>query len=393
MALSSNPKPIRVMRIIARMNVGGPATHVTLLNEGLTRLGYECLLVTGMETDREGTMKDAVAARQLPMEVIPQLGREIDPRHDMATLFKLYHLMRQWRPHIVHTHTAKAGFVGRVAAHLAGVPLVVHTFHGHVFHGYFSHAKTRFFIELEKFCAKLSSRIITISDRLKSEIVSYGITDPTHINVIPLGFELNTLKAVSKGGFCSDLGLTPDMGLIAAVGRLVPIKNLHLFLDAAAIAHQHNPDIRFALIGDGELRSDLEAYARKLEIDDVVIFTGWRRDLAQIYTDINAVVISSDNEGTPASLIEAMAVGCPVISTSVGGVPDIVRDRQTGRLVPPRDPKALAQAILNIFDDPATTHQMAEEARKFALKTYTSERLVFQMHGLYKDLLATEFKK
>ncbi len=153
--LSSSPShPIRVMRIIARMNVGGPATHVTLLNEGLTHLGYECLLVTGMETSREGTLKDEFAARQLAMEIIPDLGREINFRQDIATLFKLYQLMREWKPDIVHTHTAKAGLVGRLAARWAGVPWVVHTFHGHVFQGYFGAAKTRFFIELEKFCAK-----------------------------------------------------------------------------------------------------------------------------------------------------------------------------------------------------------------------------------------------
>jgi len=376
------------MRIIARMNIGGPATHVTLLNQGLTNLGYECLLVTGMETDREGTLKDEVAARQLSMEIIPNLGREIALAEDIKTLLKLYRLMRQWKPDIVHTHTAKAGFVGRIAARLAGVPLVVHTFHGHVFHGYFGRAKTRFFIELEKICARMSDRIITISDRLKTEILEFGITNPEHIQIIPLGLELNRLNAVSETNrFDAEFGLNPELHLVGAVGRLVPIKNLHLFLDAAAIAHQKNPNLRFILVGDGELRSELETYAEKLQISHAVIFAGWRRDLAQVYADLDAVVISSDNEGTPASLIEAMAAGCPVISTRVGGVPDFVKDGETGRLVPPQDPTALGQAMLNLFADKINTDRMAGQAKTFALKKYNSERLVADMDGLYKNLL------
>lgn len=387
--LSSSPsQPPRVMRIIARMNIGGPATHVTLLNQGLTNLGYECLLVTGMETDREGTLKDEVSARQLSMEIIPNLGREIALGEDIKTLLKLYRLMRRWKPDIVHTHTAKAGFVGRLAARLAGVSLVVHTFHGHVFHGYFGRAKTRFFIALEKFCAKLSDRIITISDRLKTEILEFGITHAEHIQIIPLGLELNRLNAVSEiNRFHAEFGLSPDVQLVGAVGRMVPIKNLHLFLNAAAIAHQKNPNLRFVLVGDGELRTELETYAEKLNISHAVIFAGWRRDLAQVYADLDAVVISSDNEGTPASLIEAMAAGCPVISTRVGGVPDFVKDGETGRLVPPRNPNALGQAILNLFENSTSTSQMAKQAKVMALKQYNSERLIADMDRLYKNLL------
>lgn len=382
------------MRIIARLNVGGPATHVTLLNEGLTHLGIKCLLVTGMEGAREGSMKDMVTVRQLSMEIIPELGREINPRYDLVTLFKLYRLMRRWQPDIVHTHTAKAGFVGRVAARLAGVPVVLHTFHGHVFHGYFGAAKTRLFIELEKFCARMSDRLIAISPHLRQEIACYGIADAAKIEVIPLGLELQAMKCLpTRGLLRTQLGLTESVGLIAAVGRLVPIKNIHLFLDAAAIAHQQNPQIRFALIGDGELRQELEAYAQKLAIDDVVIFTGWRRDLPQIYADLDAVIISSNNEGTPASLIEAMAAGCPVISTRVGGVPDIITDGQTGRIVPPQDAEALAKAMLSIFQSPADTRKMADLAREFALHKFNSQRLIRDIDNLYNHLLVNKLNQ
>jgi glycosyltransferase involved in cell wall biosynthesis len=200
--------------------------------------------------------------------------------------------------------------------------------------------------------------------------------------------ELDRLKAVSETNrFRAEFGLTPDIGLVGAVGRMVPIKNLHLFLDAAAIAHQHNPNLRFLLVGDGELRADLETYVQQLHLEKAVIFTGWRRDLAQVYADLDAVVISSDNEGTPASLIEAMAAGCPVISTRVGGVPDLIRDGDTGRLVPPRDPAALANAILNRFAEATRTAEMAQQAQTLTVKKYNSARLVTDMDGLYKTLL------
>ena len=215
------PERVRVMRIISRMNIGGPAVHVVLLNAGLDRDRYDSLLVTGTEGASEGSLRDLAAARRVRLAVLPELGREIAFGSDLRTLYKLYRLMRRERPQIVHTHLAKAGFVGRIAARLAGVPIVLHTFHGHTFRGYFSPAKTRVFLLLERFCARLSSRIITISARLRDEIAGFGVTSPERIVVIPSGFELEPFALQRRGGgdFRWSLGLGSDTKLVAAVGR------------------------------------------------------------------------------------------------------------------------------------------------------------------------------
>lgn len=380
---------IRVMRIISRMNIGGPAVHVVLLNDRLDCDRYDSLLVTGTEGASEGSLRDLAVARRLRLAVLPELGREIALGSDLRTLYQLYRLMRRERPQIVHTHLAKAGFVGRIAARLAGVPIVLHTFHGHTFRGYFSPAKTRVFLLLERFCARLSSRIITISARLRDEIAGFGVASPERIAIIPLGFELEPFASQRRGGgdFRRSLGLGSDAKLVAAVGRLVKIKNIPLFLDAAALVGRRLPEARFVLVGDGELRRELEERVEAMGLAEAVIFAGWRRDLPAVYADLDAVVISSDNEGTPASLIEAMAAGCPVVATRVGGVPDLVADGETGRVVPPGDAAALAGAILDLFGEPERTARMARLAQGRALERHHAGRLVADVDRLYRELL------
>jgi glycosyltransferase involved in cell wall biosynthesis len=380
------------MRIISRMNIGGPATHVVLLNAGLDREGYDCLLVAGSEGANEGSLRDLALSNDLRLAQIPELGREIAPWSDLVTLVKLYKMMRRERPHIVHTHTAKAGFVGRIAARLAGVPVVLHTFHGHVFHGYFSPAKTRLFLLMERLGARLSTRIITISPRLREEIAQFGVTERRRIMVIPLGFELEAFASQPRatGDFRRSLGLPKDAKLVGAIGRLAPIKNIPLLLEAAAIARKQEPSIHVVLVGDGELRQELEARAEALGLADAVVFAGWRRELASVYADLDAVVISSHNEGTPASLIEAMATGCPVLATRVGGVPDLITDGKTGRLVPPGDSEGLAAALVALFREPERTAKMADLARERTLERHQATRLVADVDWLYRELLAIE---
>lgn len=391
MSREERSAPIRVMRIISRMNIGGPSVHVSLLNAGLAHGGYECLLVTGSEGATEGSLRDLAVARRLRLTVVPELGREIAPWSDLRTLVKLYRLMRRERPQIVHTHQAKAGFAGRLAARLAGVPIVLHTFHGHVFRGYFSPRKTRLFLLMERLGARLSSRIVTISPRLRDELAAFGVTTADRIAVIPLGFDLDAFASQPRadGHFRRSLGLPDGAKLVGAVGRLVPIKNIPLLLEAAVLARRRDPAIHVVLVGDGEIRADLEARVAALGLAEAVTFAGWRRDLPSVYADLDAVVISSDNEGTPASLIEAMASGCPVVATRVGGVPDLVADGETGRLVPPGDPAALAAALLARFAEPERTDRMAALARRRALERYQARRLVADVDRLYRELLAS----
>jgi len=297
--------------------------------------------------------------------------------------------MRRHRPHIVHTHTAKAGLVGRIAARLAGVPVVCHTFHGHVFKGYFGPMKTKLFIHLEKLGAFLSDRIITLTEGLRDEITSLGITRASHFAVIPLGFDLSPFARQSRyhGEFRRELGLTDQERLVGAVGRLTRIKNIHLLLKAIKIIHQIDPRVHLALVGDGELRQELESYAHHLGILDAVHFTGWRRDLPAIYGDLDMVVISSDNEGTPVSLIEAMAAKCPVVATRVGGVEDLIADGQTGRLVSPGKVEELAQSIIRTFRESQQTQTMASKAQESILSRYHLNRLLRDVDNLYHQLL------
>jgi glycosyltransferase involved in cell wall biosynthesis len=380
-------EPIRVMRIIARLNIGGPAVHVALLTAGLNDDGFESTLVTGQVADNEGDM--SYLAREMGVEplIVPTLGREISPLDDLRTLHALVRLMREHRPHVVHTHTAKAGFVGRLAAFATGVPVVVHTFHGHVFHGYFGPFKTRVFIWLERLAARASDAILTISDGLRDDLIALRIAPARRIRVIPLGLPLRQYADLDdvRGALRRELGYSTEHVLVGIIGRLVPIKNHQLFLSAARLVAARLPQARFVIVGDGECRPEIEAGVAVLGLEGIMRLLGWRRDLRAIYADLDAVVISSRNEGTPVSLIEAMAAGVPVISTAVGGVPDLLQGGALGALVPSDDESALAEAIVATIQhgDP----ERVERAKSRALGQYDAARLVADIKQLYLELM------
>nr|MBN1229343.1 glycosyltransferase family 4 protein [Anaerolineae bacterium] len=385
-------KQIRVMRIIARLNIGGPAVHAAVLTAGLNDAIFKSILVTGSIGEAEGDMAYMAERYGVEPVYIPALQRKIAPLQDVRALIQLIRLIRQEKPHIVHTHTAKAGFVGRLAAVLCGAPVILHTFHGHVFHSYFGRAKTALFIGLERLAARYSDLVLTISDRLRNELLEYRITTPGKIKVIPLGLPLSELADLEpvRGQFRAEHGISPEQRLVGIVGRLVPVKRHDVFLDAARIAAEALPDSIFLVIGDGELREELEAQAHGLNLEGRVIFTGWQRDLSRVYADLDLVVISSDNEGTPVSLIEAMAAGVPVISTTVGGVPDLLQEGQLGRLVPPADSQALAKGIITALAEPDS--EQIEKARQAAIGTYNAAHLVENMRSLYIRLIGQHTK-
>jgi glycosyltransferase involved in cell wall biosynthesis len=289
----------------------------------------------------------------------------------------------------VHTHTAKAGLLGRLAGRLAGVPLVVHTYHGHVLHGYYGPVKSCVLRRMEQALARLSDRLVTVSEQIKTELITYGVGGVERINVIPLGFDLEPfLNAhTGRGEFRHELGLDKNIRLIGIVGRIFPIKNHRLFLNAAAQIAKKDPSARFVIVGDGVLRSALEQQVRDLRITERVLFTGWRRDLARIYADLDVLVVSSDNEGTPVSAIEAMTSGCPVVATRVVGLPDLIADHETGMLVPPRDAGALATGVLRILHDPETAQKISQNARMTAQRRFGVQRLISEVDHLYMRLL------
>ena len=383
-------KKIKVVRIIARLNVGGPSLHVVNLNAGMDPSRFESVLVSGTENPGEGSMLDYALSRGIRPVVIPELvaAATLSAR-DAKALGKLYRLIRREQPDIVHTHTAKAGFVGRLAARMAKVPLVVHTYHGHILHGYYSPARTRLLRHMEQVLARITDQIVTVSAQVRRELVAYGIAPPAKISVIELGFDLGPflVSQSQRGQFRGELGLEPGTPLVGIVGRIFPIKNHRLFLDAAALVAKQARNARFVIIGDGTLRQAMGDHACELGISERVIFTGWRRDLPRIYADLDVLVVSSDNEGTPVSALEAMASGRPVVATRVGGLPDIITDAQTGFLVPPRDPDALAAAVLRVLREPETSVRIGREAQTVARGRFTSERLVSDMESLYQRLL------
>ncbi len=382
--------PIKVMHIIARLNIGGPAIYVIQLIGCLDSAEYQTRLVCGVVGRAEGDMAYLAEEKHIPITVIPSLGRELSPVKDLRTAYQLWQLIRRERPDVVHTHTAKAGFVGRLAASLARTPVIVHTFHGHVFAGYFSPPKTRLFILLEQLSARLSTRIITLSSALKRELTDvYHITTPEKVEVIELGFELDRLAAVTRhqGNLRAQVGIPESALLVGIVARLVPIKNHDLFLKAALLIRERMPNVHFAIVGDGERRDELTALARSLGIDDRVWFTGWVADMASVYSTLDALVLSSNNEGLPVSLIEAMAAGVPVVSTNVGGVGDLLNGGRLGAIVPPGDAEEMADAIIAALTD-AASRRVTDEARAVVLDRYDIRRSAERTSALYRALLS-----
>ncbi|MBZ0159109.1 glycosyltransferase family 4 protein [Candidatus Methylomirabilis sp.] len=381
---------IRVVRVVARLSIGGPTIHVMGLNAGLDPTRFAQSLATGLENPGEGSMLAEALARGVKPIVVPEIVAEasLKPR-DITALLKLYRLIRQERPHIVHTHTAKAGFLGRLAARLAGVPVIIHTYHGHILHGYYGPLTTGLLRTMERMLARITHCIIAVSEQVKGDLIAYGVAPSGKIRVIPLGLELDPFLgcAVYKGEFRRELDLDDNARLVGIVGRIVPIKNHRLFLQAAALVIASEPAARFVIVGDGALRLEMEQQARALGIADRVLFTGWRRDLPRIYADLDVLTVSSNNEGTPVSVIEAMAAGCPVVATRVGGLPDLITDGETGFLVPPSDAQALAAAILRVLRDPETAGRMGRTARASVQQRFTMKRLISDMEQLYIQIL------
>lgn len=380
-------EPIRILNIVARLNVGGPAVHVTLITEHLNAPHYHSRLVAGTVSAAEGDMGYYAEEHGVKPVIVPELGRELHPLRDLLTLWKVYRLIRHFKPHVVNTHTAKAGFVGRVAAWMAGVPVIVHTFHGHVFHGYFSPLKTRFFILLEQISARMSDTIITLTEGQLADLADkYRIAPRDKFTIMGYGLDLGVFARAPRktGEFRHVWNIPPAALLVTIVGRLVPVKNHALFLNAAARVLEQMPEARFAIVGDGELREDLEAQTEALGIRSAVTFTGWQREVVPIYADSDLLVISSLNEGTPFTVIEALATGCPVVATSVGGLPDFLDNGKLGVLVPSNNIDALANAILQTLRQPPE----AEHLRTMIVERYGIARLSRDLDALYRTLLA-----
>ena len=390
--LKKDPKEkIKVLRIIARLNIGGPARHVIILNSGLNKKRFSSHLVAGAVSEGEGDITHMAREMDIEPLIIPELRREIKPYNDFKTFIKLFRLIRRLRPDIVHTHTAKAGALGRIAAILNRVPIRIHTFHGHVFHSYFGRIKTGIFMVIERILALFTNRIVVIGRSQFNDVRDrYRIAHHDKCSIIPLGLDLQPfLNSTEDRGIRRELSIDKDTLLVGIVGRLVNVKNHKMFLDVVKKVKSEAPDIKvkFIIVGGGDLEKKLKSYAGKQRIDDVTIFTGWRTDLVLLYKALDIVCLTSLNEGTPISLIEAMASGKPVLSTDVGGVRDVIADDSLGLLSPSNNVDRYSLNLISLLRDGGKREELGRNAREFVLKRFSKKRLIDDIEKLYEKEL------
>ena len=417
---------MKVVRVIARLNVGGPAKHVVWLTKGLQSSECETLLVAGTVPPGEDDMGYFATEMGVSPHFVQEMSREISIK-DAVTIWKLYQLFRRERPDIIHTHTAKAGTVGRLAGllyrwltpgALVGRPRscsFVHTYHGHIFHSYYGPLKTRLFVLIENLLARLATdRIVVITDQQRREInEEFGVGHADRFAVIPLGLDIDVFAGWKnrRQSFRDELGAKADDLLVGIVGRLTEIKNHELFLKAAAefksggrkqaAGGRQVPEtaVRFVIIGDGALRGRLEQQSQSLGLAEDVVFVGSRRDIENVYPALDIVALTSLNEGTPLTLIEAMANARPVISTMVGGVIDLlgdaVREQSAGSFVicrrgigvPSNDARVFAEGLAHLVADADLRREIGERGLQFVESRYSKERLLEDIKALYADLL------
>ncbi len=379
---------IRVVRVIARLNVGGPAWHVVIVTAG-TQGVYPTILATGTVGPGERDISGLAEARGVSLYRVPGLRRDASLLGDMRALWSLWRLFLRLRPQIVHTHTAKAGALGRLAALLARVPVRVHTFHGHVLHGYFGRRRTAVFLLIERLLARITTRVVAISPSQAEELSRLLGLDRRQVVVVPLGLELahfvTTDADAARRRFRDQIG-AGDRVVVTMVGRLTPIKNHALALHALADAARQARNLLLVLVGGGEEELALRALAHELGVEDRVRFAGWWEDLEAVYYGSDVVALSSTNEGTPVCLIEALACGRPVIATNVGGVGDVLAGGVFGLLVQPEDVSAFAAALVR-FANPLERATFEQRGRERILREYDGDRLVKNIEALYDELL------
>jgi glycosyltransferase involved in cell wall biosynthesis len=385
---------VRILRVIARLNMGGPALHVAYLTAGLRERGYDTTLVAGSLARGEDSMAYVADARGVEIVRIDELGREISPLRDLVATVRLARLIRRERPDILHTHTAKAGTVGRAAAVLAGrrgPPIVVHTFHGHVLRGYFGPVRTRFFRLLERWLARRTTALIAVSPQVRDDLVALGVAPAERFVVIRLGIELDERVAGERNGRAESrryLGIEPERFAVGWIGRMTAVKRTDDILVAFKRLRDEGVDAVLCLVGDGPDRPHLERRAHELGVIRDTLFLGYQEDVAPFYAAFDALVLPSSNEGTPVSAIEALAAGRPVVATRVGGVPDVVQEAADGFLVEPGATDELADRLAELARDPELRERMGRAGRERVLPRYAVERLVDDVDRLYRSLLS-----
>jgi glycosyltransferase involved in cell wall biosynthesis len=395
---------IRVLHVITRMVRGGAQENTLATAVGINGRGWESRLITGPALGPEGSLEPECVLSGLRMLRVPALVREVSPRCDLAAIAQLARLIRRERPHIVHTHTSKGGMLGRIAARLCGVPVVVHTPHGHVFHSYEGQLKTQLFVRLERACARAADRLIALTDSERREHLDLGIGRPEQWVTVHSGVDFAPFEAErgSRDAVRAELGLPPDAVVVGSVGRLVPVKGHAYLIEAIARLGVRRPGLHLLLIGDGPLRARLIDRARSMGMQvsnegtwvapgqpgsATMHVLGLRRDVAPLLAALDLFVLPSLNEGMGRALVEAMAMELPCIASRVSGVPDVVEDGLTGVLVPSRDPSALAREISTLIEARERAREMGRRGRCKVVPEFSVERMIAKLESVYRELL------
>ena len=391
----------RVLRILNRLVIGGPSKNAVYLTRYM-QPDFDTVLVIGGKEDHEQDADFLAIANNIDPTCISEMKRSISPYNDWAAYNKLKKLIKEFKPDIVHTHAAKSGALGRLAAKHSNVPVIVHTFHGHIFHSYFNSLKTNFFIRSERYLAGLSDAIVAISDVQKKELSGdFRIAAPDKFQVIPLGLDLDNFiinQDEKRHQFRTEFELDDDTVAIGIIGRLVPIKNHSLFLKGLKyVLDNTSVKVKAFIVGDGESRAAIQQMANTLGIkytthtDSVhpepLIFTSWRTDVDTIFAGLDIIALTSLNEGTPVSLIEAQAAGKPIVSTRVGGIADVVLENKTALLSEITDEKTFSDNLLILVSDPSLRRKFSNAGKDYVISKFSYHRLVNDMSGLYHDLL------
>jgi glycosyltransferase involved in cell wall biosynthesis len=370
---------LRVLRVIARMNVGGPALQVTGLVQDLDSGRFDHRLLTGSVGPDEADYVE-LRAPGLPLTRVRGLGRSPEPLSDVRALARLHGEMRRFRPHIVHTHTAKAGVLGRLAARAAGVPAIVHTFHGHLLHGYFSPAMTRGVVQVERTLARRTTRLVAVGTQVRDDLLAAGIGRPGQYDVVPPGIALP--PAPGRAAARAALGLPADVPVAVLVARLTTVKRPERFVEIARRLIDTHPHAVFVVVGEGD-----QLHALRAQAGPNVRFLGWRADVETVYAASDLAVLTSDNEGMPVSLIEAALCGVPAVATRVGSVAEVVLDGVSGWLCPP-DAAALSTAVDAALRDEPGLRRAGEAARTHATAAFSRARLVADTERVYEQIAA-----
>jgi glycosyltransferase involved in cell wall biosynthesis len=394
-------QPYRILRLINRFNLGGPTYNVTYLTRYLAP-EFETMLVGGMKDASEASSEFILQQNGLNPIIIPEIRRSISPLNEVTAYRKIKKLIEEFKPHIVHTHASKAGFLGRMAAFSCNVPITVHTFHGHVFHSYFNGFQTSVYKNIERYLAKRTTALVTLSELQKHELADiHRIASASKFHIIPLGFDLEkfwTNKEVKRKAFRDKYCIADNEIATGIIGRLVPVKNHKLFLKAFQMAKVNAKNkMKAFIIGDGEMREELMEYCKEIGLsftsrtdlhpDHAVFFTSWIQEADIAMAGVDIVALSSLNEGTPVSLIEAQAAGKPIVSTQTGGIENVVIPGDTALLSPVGDAQAFAENLQILVNNPELRKKLSQNGLNFVKDRFHYSALVKNMGSLYHKLL------